>query len=97
MENAELMKALLEIADGAGLEVRSPAGRPAGEGEPALSSAVCRLRGDVWVVLSGQDPVEVQIDVLARALREHAADYLEGHFLPPAVRARLGGPGGGAA
>jgi len=40
-------------------------------------------------VLSHSDPVDVQIEVLGDALREHAAAFIEGRYLPPAVRARL--------
>jgi hypothetical protein len=50
---------------------------------------VCRVRGELWVVLSSSDPAEVQLRVLAEALRGHAADLIEDSYLPPAVRALL--------
>ena len=39
-------------------------------------------------------PLERRIEVLARALRAHAGDRLEGRYLPPAVRARCRGVAG---
>lgn len=86
MEDAELLEALLELARDARLEVRV-AGADA---DPPVTSGACRVRGEVWVVLARADPLEHQIDALARALREHAADFLEQRYLPPVVRARLG-------
>lgn len=83
MENAELMRALLELASRCGLEVRAAGG----EGAPA--SGMCRLRDRFWVVLSDRDPVAVQIDVLAGALAAVCGEELDRHFLPPAVRERL--------
>jgi hypothetical protein len=41
------------------------------------------------VVLSAADSAEDRIAVLAQALRTHAPDFLETHYLPPAIRARL--------
>ncbi len=87
MEAAALMEALLDLASEAGLEVRTASGSGM---EPLPPSAVCRVKGEPWVVLSTADPVEVQLDVLAGALREHAGGLLDRRFLPPAVRARLG-------
>jgi len=91
VDKAELMDSLLALADGAELEVRVVGGASRGDTDAGLTSAVCKVRGSVWVVISLQDPVDVQIEVLARALETHAGDYLESHYLPPAVRARLGG------
>jgi hypothetical protein len=92
---AELLAALLELAAEVGLEVRrAPAAAGAGA-ELAPSSGVCRLRDRLWVVLSGADPCERQIEVLAGALRGHAGAW-ETRYLPPAVRERLEAPGGGA-
>jgi hypothetical protein len=48
------------------------------------------VRGEIWVMLAASDPVEEQISVLVRALKSHAAAFLERHYLPPAVRDRLG-------
>lgn len=90
MQPAEVMEALLEIAEAAEIEVRSTrAGAPA-DADWFTASGVCRVEGRVWVVLSESDPVDIQLDVLASALREHAAEQLEQRFLPPAVRERLG-------
>ena len=86
MQPAELMDALLALAKEAGLEVRMASGSP-GEGPPP--SGVCRVRGEVWVVLSSIDPVEVQLDVLSDVLRTHYGDFIESRYLSPAVRARL--------
>lgn len=83
MSPAELLEALLALARELDLEVRCVA--PAEE----AASGVCRLRGRVWVVLSGGDPVEQRIAVVAAALRDHAADACEARYLPPAVRAAL--------
>jgi len=86
VERAALLRELVDLAHDAGLEVR-PGGRTAGgEGDVALSSGVCRLRGRVWVVLAAGDSLEDQIEVMSGALRSHAAAFLEGRWLPPAVR-----------
>jgi hypothetical protein len=86
VEETELLEALLELAREAQLEVRV-AGADA---DPPVTSGACRVRGAVWVVLARADPLERQIDALARALRDHAGDFLEQRYLPPALRARLG-------
>ena len=87
VDSPELLARLVELAREAGLEIRSVA---SAEGAPASSS--CRVHGALWVVLSGADSLDVQIDVLAEALRAHAGARLEDRYLPPAVRARLAGP-----
>jgi hypothetical protein len=89
--DAQLLRELVALAEEAGLEVRMVRGAPVGEGEPAARSAVCRVRGETWVVLSGADAVEDRIEVVAQALRDHAAPWLEGRYLPPLVRARISG------
>ena len=89
MEPAEIMKVLLALSEEAGLEIRTVRASAAEPGEPTPSSAVCRVRGAVWVLLSTADPVEIQLDVVCEALREHAAEVLEDRYLPPAIRARL--------
>ncbi len=83
------MAALLDLARDAQLEVRRVA--PAGVDleEPAPTSAVCRVRGRVWVVLSAADPVAIQLGVLGAALRDHASELVEARFVAPAVRAFL--------
>lgn len=89
MEPSAILEVLLDLAREAGVEVR-PVGRgglEAGESQPG--SAVVRVRGDVWVMLSSVDPVAIQLEILARALREHASELIESRHLPPAVRAVL--------
>ena len=88
MEPAELMQALMDLATRAELEVRVVGRAEAGESPPA--SAVCKVRGKLWVVLSANDPTDVQLEVLARAVRENAAEIVGASYLPPAVRALLG-------
>ncbi len=86
------MGELLALADQAQLEVWIVGAGP-GETDRPAESAICRVRGAVWVVLSAADPVETQLDVLARALRAHAGALVEDRYLPPAVRARLSAAG----
>jgi hypothetical protein len=86
---ADLMKALVELANEAELEVRLAGGSPRGDFEQPTASGVCRVRDATWVVLSQADSVDVQLDVLAGALRDHAGAALEERYLPPAVRQRL--------
>jgi len=93
MQLSELLARLTELAREAGLEVREL--RAAGDGS-SPGSGVCRVRGETWVLLAGSDALEERVEVLARALKTHAADFLESRYLPPAVRARLSqrpGPG----
>jgi len=85
----ELHERLVELAQAAGLVVRRVPGRAPGAPEPPAASAVCRVQGEVWVVLSAADAVEERCSVLVRALREHAAGFLEDRYLPPALRERL--------
>ncbi len=86
MQGAALLEALIDLARESKLEVRRV---EAVRDEPPPTSAVCRVRGAVWVVLSAADPVDARIAVLAAALREHAGPRLEGRYLPPALRACL--------
>lgn len=88
VQPADLMRALLDLADELSLEVRSARPRAAGD-EPPVASAVCRVKGRVWVVLSHADPVDVQLAVLAGAIRRHAGESLDDRYLPPALRALL--------
>lgn len=81
-----MLGALQGLAAEAGLRVRP--GPPAA-GEGPLESGVCRVRGELWVVLVPSDPVEHRIAVLARALVAHAPALLETRWLAPAVRERL--------
>jgi hypothetical protein len=50
---------------------------------------VCRLRGELQVVLIDTDPLAERLAVLAGALRDQAPDLLESRYVPPAVRAWL--------
>lgn len=88
MDESGLLEALLALAREEGLQVQRPSGR-AQDGEPPLASSSCRVRGDVWVILSPADPVQIQVDVLAEALRSHVGERLGARYLAPAVRARL--------
>lgn len=88
MQPADLMQALLDLADETGLEVRTARTRAGGD-DPPVSSAVCRVKGRIWVVLAQGDPVDVQLGVLARALERHCGETLNDRYLPPAVRALL--------
>ncbi len=87
MELSELLARLADLAREAGLEVREL--RAATEGHRSPASGVCRVRGETWVLLAASDDLEERVEVLARALKTHAAPFLESRYLPPAVRARL--------
>ncbi|MEE9281067.1 MAG: hypothetical protein V3V67_12910 [Myxococcota bacterium] len=89
MESAQLLQALVELAREAELEVRTLGLAGGSEPEVTAPSAACRVRGEVWVVLSRADPLEVRLEVLADALKTHRGDWLEQRWLPPAVRERL--------
>jgi hypothetical protein len=89
MEDAALLAALLELAEELGLAVRRLPADAAFDGVGPSGSGLCTLRGQRMAWLSAADPPERQVDVLARALREHAGDSLEMRFLPPAIRERL--------
>ncbi len=91
MNEAEILTELLSLADELGLRVRPIGGSPGSDAEPSAGSGTCRVRGELWVVLSGADPVQERVEVLARALRETAAPALEGRYLPPALRRLLSG------
>jgi hypothetical protein len=88
---AEVLEALADLCREAGLEVRRARAGPEGSGEPAVRSGVCRVRGALWLVLCDADGVEERIGAAADALRVHAPDFLDGRYLPPALRQRLGG------
>lgn len=92
MEARRILDVLIGLAEEAGLRVRSARGGGSGsDGEPAPHSALCRLRGETWLLLFASDGVEEQIRVVADALRRSAPDLLEQRFLPPAVRDRIEG------
>ncbi|MCP4005496.1 MAG: hypothetical protein GY725_14990 [bacterium] len=84
MDEAELLSSLSDLAGCAGIEVRSVDDTSAGELPP--SSGVCRVQGAVWVLLARADPLDRRTEVLALALREHAAEWMEAHFIAPALR-----------
>ena len=90
MQAADLMQAMLELADEVALEVRVVRTRPGSE-EPPLSSAVCRVKGRIWVVLSDADPVDAQLAAIASALRQQCGETLNDRYLPPAIRNLLEG------
>jgi hypothetical protein len=88
VQPATILSELTELAREAGLEVRTL--RPGEvDTEAASGSAICRVRGAVWVMLAPGDPLEERIAVLARALRENAGEVFEGRYLPPALRELL--------
>ena len=87
MEPSEILEALLDVARDAGLRVRGVGRQGLEAGELVPASGVVRLKGKIWVLLSDTDPVAIQLEVLAGALRAHASDFVSGRYLPPAVRA----------
>jgi hypothetical protein len=90
VNQAEVLLRLVELAEAAGLRVRPIRGRSGAEGEPAAASGLCRVRGELWIVLSNHDSLEERIAVVAGALRSEASEWLQSRYLPPALRARLG-------
>jgi hypothetical protein len=88
VEPAEVLAHLVALAGEAGIRVRAATGA-----EAALESALCRVRGELWLVLVPSDPLEHRIQVVVRTLREHVPALLEERWLPPAVRARVEGEG----
>ena len=86
MESRQLLDALVGLAEEAGIAVRIAR---AGESELPPRSGLCRVRGNLLLVLSAAEPLEARIEATAVALGTHAAALLEGRFLPPAVRERL--------
>ncbi|MDG2334257.1 MAG: hypothetical protein P8Q97_08555 [Myxococcota bacterium] len=94
MDEAQVLEALFELAGEAGMKVRLGGRGNLGEDLPPVASGVCRVRGELWVVLAGSDSVPVQIETLAGALREHAAEFVEARHMAPAVRVFLDPRGG---
>ncbi len=92
MDAPEILDHLVELAREAGISVRVLGRGAESVGDLPPQSAVCRVKGEVWVVLSAADTPEERVAVLAGALREHAGGVLEGRYLPPAVRDRLEEP-----
>jgi hypothetical protein len=105
MDPGALLERLVELARETDLSVQRVGRAPAVDGVSPSASSVCRVRGELRVMLSDADPLSRRIQVLARALAEARAAQLEGRFLPPAVReclerasgagARSGSEGGG--
>jgi len=83
----DVLVALVELAEQAGLRVR--AARGASDAGPLATSGVCRVRGETVIVLVDDDPLGDRIAVVAGALREHAGAWLEDRWLPPALRSHL--------
>ena len=93
MTEKELIEAMLELANDLDLEVRVAGSALTPGSDAPLVSAVCRLKGRLWVVLSTADPASAQIEVLARGLRLQGGAALEERYLPPALREVLALPG----
>ena len=89
MDAGELLSSLVELAREAGIEVRRVRAHAGGEGDAPAVSGVCRLGEAVWVMLADSDPLDDRITALAHALQREAPAWLEGRYLPPAVRERL--------
>ena len=89
MEPSAILEVLLDLARDAGLEVRPVGSEGLEPSESPPGSGVVRVKGEVWVMLSSVDPVAIQLEVLAGALRDHAAKLIEDRYLPPAVRSLL--------
>jgi len=89
VNQAEILLQLVELAEAAGLRVRPIRGTSSAEGEPAARSGLCRVRGELWIVLASHDSFEERIAVVAEALRREASEWLQSRYLPPALRARL--------
>ncbi len=84
VDETDILENLFELARAAQFQIRA-AGR-LGPDDPPLTSGVCRLRGQLYIVLSAGESVPMQIDTLATALREHGGDFLQDRHLPPAIR-----------
>jgi len=86
MEASDLLEALLELAHVTELEVRVLSAAASAADFSPTESAACRVGDRIWVVLSPEDPVEHQAEVLARALARYRSEFLEARFVAPAVR-----------
>ncbi|MEE3328279.1 MAG: hypothetical protein VX252_13155 [Myxococcota bacterium] len=91
VDEADILEMLFELAREAGFEIRA-AGRLSPD-DPPLLSGVCRLRGRLYIVLSANESVPMQIEALASALRDNAAESLQNRHLPPAIRSLIDPPG----
>jgi len=86
MEERALLEALLELARESALPVQRLGRQPIFEGLSPSSSGVCRVRGELRVLLADSDPVPARIAVLARALHSERGAALQERFLAPALR-----------
>ena len=85
-----MLELLAGLAEEAGIAVRTHA---AGDERAAAASGVCRVRGQPAARgLAPPTRSSARIEAVVAALRAHGADWLEGRFLPPAVRERLDRP-----
>jgi hypothetical protein len=89
VNQGELLQRLVELAEAAGLRVRPIRGTSGSDGEPAAASGLCRVRGELWIVLSNNDSLEDRVAVVAAALRREASEWLQSRYLPPALRDRI--------
>lgn len=97
MRDEDRLMALLELAERAGLELRTLSARAAGEEGAPRESTAGRVGTRVWVVLVPGDPPAHQAAVLAQALRRFCAEFLEASFVAPALRSFIEGSGSPAA
>ncbi len=89
MTDREMLEELCGLAASAGLAVQQVPGGRVADGGPPVTSATVRVRGEARVILVAGDSVDERIRVVAAALREHRAEWLEDHHVAPALRARL--------
>ncbi len=90
MDARQLLDLLAELATEAGLKVQVLPVSAALEGEFLPRSGVCRVQDEVRVILVASEPLEDRIEAVASGLRDHAQEFLETRFLPPAARERIG-------
>ncbi len=93
MERAEVFGCLLDLAREHGISVHKQQASRHGEPDLAPRSGLCRVNGEQWLVIIGQESLEDRIAAAAQALAAVAGDALEERYLPPAVRNALVSPG----
>jgi len=86
MPAKERLEALLELAHDAELEVRILSASAAAAENAPTQSAAARVGTRIWVVLAPNDPPKHQARILADALAQHRSEFLDGRFVPPALR-----------
>lgn len=86
MDGSSLLEALLELSDRAEFEVRILSAHASAAENAPNGSAACRVGQRIWVILAPDDPPLHQAKVLAGALGHYRAEFLENHFVLPAVR-----------